>query len=153
MEVLEAKVRLVLDVNYDLQGETGEDMANTLRRLCERAIGNGMLTGDTAALVDQYSMEAVVVAKDATDDAPPSRQATPEDLRLIALRSDDNGIRDTLVAYPQHMTKEQANALVTQAVGDAKRLFPVEHTFEDLVEALESYDLKVVQIPDAAARW
>ncbi len=54
------KVRLTLDVTYDLNGENATEMVGRLRRMCERAIGEGMLTGETDAEVDKYSMDAVI---------------------------------------------------------------------------------------------
>ena len=48
------KVRLTLDVTYDLNGENATEMVGRLRRMCERAIGEGMLTGETDAEVDEY---------------------------------------------------------------------------------------------------
>lgn len=40
------KVHLTLDVTYDLNGENATEMLGRLRRMCERAIGEGMLTGE-----------------------------------------------------------------------------------------------------------
>jgi len=54
------KVRLTLDVTYDLNGENATEMVGRLRRMCARAIGEGMLTGETDAEVDEYSMDAVI---------------------------------------------------------------------------------------------
>lgn len=51
------KVRLTLDVAYTLNGENPELMVETLRRLCTRAIGAGMLTGDTDAEIDAYTLQ------------------------------------------------------------------------------------------------
>ncbi|MBD3697611.1 hypothetical protein IE981_14780 [Klebsiella pneumoniae] len=44
--------RLTLDVTFLLNGEPAPEMLERLRSLCERAIGEGMLTGETAAEVD-----------------------------------------------------------------------------------------------------
>jgi hypothetical protein len=55
-----ATVRLTLDVTYSLNGETPEKMASLLRNMCERAIGEGMLTGYTEAEVDEYSMDVKI---------------------------------------------------------------------------------------------
>ena len=54
------KVRLTLDVTYDLNGENATEMVGRLRRMRERAIGEGMLTGETDAEVDEYSMDTVI---------------------------------------------------------------------------------------------
>lgn len=52
------KVRLTLDVTYALNGENATEMVSRLRKMCERAIGEGMLTGETDAEIDEYSMDA-----------------------------------------------------------------------------------------------
>lgn len=53
-------VRLTLDVTYDLNGENAVEMVSRLRKMCERAIGEGMLTGETDAEVEEYSMDVVI---------------------------------------------------------------------------------------------
>lgn len=55
------RVRLQLDVSYKLNGVALEDMVVRLQRAAERAIGEGLLTGETAAEADEYSMDVVVV--------------------------------------------------------------------------------------------
>ena len=66
-----ASVRLTLDVSYTLNGESLDDMVERLRRMCERAIGEGMLTGDTPAEVESYSIE---VTPTHTSKPPASQQ-------------------------------------------------------------------------------
>lgn len=56
-----ARVRLTIDVAYELNEETAEDMRDFLERAAFRAIGNGMLSGDTSAVVDTYRMNVDVV--------------------------------------------------------------------------------------------
>lgn len=51
------RARLTLDVTYTLNGVAGDLMIQNLRKMCERAIGEGMLTGNTEAEVDEYSMD------------------------------------------------------------------------------------------------
>lgn len=51
------QVRLTLNVAYLLNGEPLEEMTWHLRRMCELAIGNGLLTGDSAAEVDCYTLD------------------------------------------------------------------------------------------------
>ena len=60
------KIRLTLDVTYTLNGENATEMVGRLRRMCERAIGEGMLTGETDAEVDEYSMDAAILVKEQT---------------------------------------------------------------------------------------
>lgn len=55
------KVRLTLDVTYSLNGENATEMVGRLERMCERAIGEGMLTGETDAEVEEHSMFAVIL--------------------------------------------------------------------------------------------
>lgn len=52
-----ARLRLVLDVTYDLNGEDTNIMKRRLYRAVEYAIGEGLLTGSTSAEVDEYSMD------------------------------------------------------------------------------------------------
>ena len=61
-------LRLTLDVTYDLNGENAVEMVKNLRRLCERAIGEGMLTGESDAEVEEHSMEVVIQPEDLTED-------------------------------------------------------------------------------------
>lgn len=61
------RVRLTLDVTYDLNGVGAEAMRDRLYRMCMRAIGDGMLTGGTDATVDEYSMVAALVEKPLTE--------------------------------------------------------------------------------------
>ncbi|EMP9445231.1 hypothetical protein IAP92_28130 [Pseudomonas aeruginosa] len=49
--------RLTLDVAYLLNGVPASEMLERLRSMCERAIGEGMLTGETAADVDAWSLD------------------------------------------------------------------------------------------------
>lgn len=61
-------LRLTLDVTYDLNGENAVEMVKNLQRLCERAIGEGMLTGESDAEVEEHSMEVVIQPEDLTED-------------------------------------------------------------------------------------
>lgn len=56
-------VRLTFDVTYSLNGENATEMVSLLRKMCERAIGEGMLTGESDAEVEDYSMDAVIQPK------------------------------------------------------------------------------------------
>ncbi len=51
-----ARFRLVLDVTYDLNGETAEAMQRNLHRLVTHAFGEGLLTGSSDAEVDSYTV-------------------------------------------------------------------------------------------------
>lgn len=54
------KARLTLDVTYTLNGENSVEMISRLRRMCEQAIGEGMLTGESDAEVEQHSIDVVI---------------------------------------------------------------------------------------------
>lgn len=56
VEQAEVQIRLTVDVTYSLNGETAATMAALLPRLCEQAIGDGMLTGDTSATVESHEV-------------------------------------------------------------------------------------------------
>lgn len=49
--------RLTLDVTYLLNGEAASELLARLERMCELAIGEGLLSGDTAAEVDTWSID------------------------------------------------------------------------------------------------
>lgn len=55
----ELAVRLTLDVTYSLNGENATEMMSRLQKLCEQAIGDGMLTGETDAEVISHSVGVV----------------------------------------------------------------------------------------------
>lgn len=75
------KVRLTLDVTYALNGENPVEMISRLRKMCERAIGEGMLTGETSAEVEEYSMDAVI----------PPEPLSEEQLSAFMLQRIENG--------------------------------------------------------------
>ena len=52
-------VHLHLRVDYDLNGEHVTDMTSQLRSTIEREIGNGALTGESSAEVDEYSLALI----------------------------------------------------------------------------------------------
>lgn len=62
------KIRLTLDVTYALNGENATEMVSRLRKMCERAIGEGMLTGESDAEVEEYSMDAVIEPEALSED-------------------------------------------------------------------------------------
>ena len=50
------RIRLVLEVDYALNGLPANALASRLERMVEAAMGDGLLTGDTSAEVEQHSM-------------------------------------------------------------------------------------------------
>ena len=55
------KIRLTLDVAYELNGENAVEVMSCLRRRCERAIGEGLLTGELDTEVEEDSLSVVIV--------------------------------------------------------------------------------------------
>lgn len=62
------RLRLTLDVSYALRGESAEDMDARLTKAVDYAIQNGMLTGDSAAEVDEYSMDVTETVEPLTEE-------------------------------------------------------------------------------------
>lgn len=63
------KARLTLDVSYVLNGEDPDDVLIRLHKRCERAIGDGMLTGETNAEVATWSIDVSVLPSADVSDA------------------------------------------------------------------------------------
>lgn len=76
-----ARVRLTLDVCYELNGQAPEAMVDHLLRAVERATGNGLLTGDTPATVDEHACTVTLC------EAP----LDPDDLAAFMLDRIENG--------------------------------------------------------------
>ena len=62
------KVRLTLDVTFDLNGANAEVVVSNMRRMCENAISNGMLTTGTQAEVELHSLNTVVLSEPQSED-------------------------------------------------------------------------------------
>lgn len=60
--------RLTLDVTYLLNGEAESEMLARLRSMCEYAIDEGLLTGETAAEVDKWSIDVSEQPSEAESD-------------------------------------------------------------------------------------
>lgn len=56
-----AQIRLTMDVSYDLNGENAVEMSGRLQRMCEHAINEGLLTGESDAQVEKYSIRTKVL--------------------------------------------------------------------------------------------
>ena len=61
-------VRMILDVEYVPNGVSIEELRSRLQEMCERAIGEGMLTGGTEAEVDTWSAKTVVLPQPMDED-------------------------------------------------------------------------------------
>lgn len=55
--------RLTQDVTYLPNSEVAPEMLARLQRMCERSIGEGLLTGETAAEVDQYKIGVAIASE------------------------------------------------------------------------------------------
>lgn len=62
------RATLTLDVTYLLNGASPEVVLENLRQLCDRAIGEGMLTGYSEAEVDEYTVNVTAYQADLDED-------------------------------------------------------------------------------------
>ena len=62
------RVALTLDVTYSRNGVPAGELLDLLRRMCERAIGEGGLTGCSSAEVEEYALDVVQVDAELTED-------------------------------------------------------------------------------------
>ncbi|EOU0039433.1 hypothetical protein ACKVFM_002734 [Escherichia coli] len=62
------QVRLTLDVAYCLNGEAMAEMVSHLQQVCVYAIGNGMLTGNTSAEVEDYRIDVSIPTPPLSED-------------------------------------------------------------------------------------
>lgn len=60
------KLRLTLDVDYVLEGESKETMKRNLEFMVNHSVDYGLLSGDTKAWVDTWSMKIEEVDTDGT---------------------------------------------------------------------------------------
>ncbi len=78
------EMRLTLDVTYILNGESAEAMRHRLLAVAERAIGEGLLTGETDAEVDEYSIRVQI---------PPAPLDEDEVAEFMLQRIEDRDLR------------------------------------------------------------
>jgi len=74
-------LRVVLDVEFELDGETIEDMQSLLERNFQNAIGSGLLTGCTGAQVDGFTLTVT----------PSSDMPDEDEIADFMLRRIENG--------------------------------------------------------------
>ena len=74
-------LRVVLDVEFELDGETIDDIQSLLERNLQNAIGNGLLTGSTGALVERFAMTVT----------PSSEKPDEDEIADFMLRRIENG--------------------------------------------------------------
>ncbi|WP_304589961.1 hypothetical protein [Burkholderia anthina] len=75
--------RLTLDVTYLLNREAPPELLARLERMCELAIGEGLLTGETAAEVDTWSVDVSEVPSTADRETLEAEIAAFIDQHLI----------------------------------------------------------------------
>lgn len=61
-------VRLILDVTYQLNGESINTMEGNLNRMVDNAIAEEMLTGSTEAVINDYSLDIGVYPESINED-------------------------------------------------------------------------------------
>jgi len=92
-------MRLILDIDYSLNGESPKRLAEFLHALCDHAAGNGMLTHSSLAEVDGWEAQAVQMP----DPIP------KEDLAEFMLRRIENGqlsLEDIAVSMARYGLEE-----------------------------------------------
>jgi hypothetical protein len=77
-----SRLRLVLDVEYNLNGDSIEAMQNNLRRLVDLAVEEGLLTGSGNAEVEDYSTNVYVCPDISEDELADYFAAQIEDGRI-----------------------------------------------------------------------
>jgi hypothetical protein len=60
------KFRLVLNVEFDPQGETTADLQHRLFQVVRDAVNNGTLTGDSGATVEHYAFSVIEIKPEKT---------------------------------------------------------------------------------------
>lgn len=96
------RVRMVLDVAYLPNGLSPDELVSDLTHRAERAIGDGMLTGDSSAEVEERALSCSVVSQ-------------PESTAVVELAEDPTVLKEyafdcTLAAAIRVMGKTQAEA-------------------------------------------
>src|SRR3546814_19312737 len=89
--------RLTRDVTYLLNGEAVPELLARLERMCELAIGEGLLTGETAAEVDTCTIDTTEVPSAADRETP-----EPEIADFIQQRTEDGNLREAALTIHLH---------------------------------------------------
>jgi len=63
-----ATIHLDLTVHYALNGEDAQQLRANLQRMVEQAMANGLLTAETAAEVEEHSLDTVLNPEHRHDD-------------------------------------------------------------------------------------
>lgn len=144
------RARLIIEVDYNLDGESIEDMAANLRGMADYAIQNGMLTGATCAEVDCYEVDVITSGNT-------SAHASGKMEYAVIGYYDDNGqifchhveSRDAFNAFAIVAAKADGDGTLPQfiaalPVSDTKRLeYPGEGvvSFETVLEQDDVFPL------------
>lgn len=145
------RARLIIEVDYDLNDESIEDMAANLRGMADYAIQNGMLTGATTAEVDDYKVDVITSCS-----AAPSPDQDKMKYAVIGYY-DDNGqifchhveARDAFNAFAIVAAKADEDGMLPQfiaalPVSDTSRLeYPGEGvvSFETVLKQNDVFPL------------
>lgn len=98
--------RLTLDVSYQLNGVPPEEMRRLLNSLVERAVGEGLLTGHTAATVEEYSMSVVMLPEPLDEDELTDLMAQRIDNGQISLEDIPNRLAKYGLMEPHSFVEE-----------------------------------------------
>lgn len=127
------RLRLTLDVTYTPNGVLVAELIENLQQLCERAIGEGLLTGASAAEVEEHSM-----AVEPMPDSIPEEDIA--DWMLNRIESGDLPLEDIpnrLAAYglmePQAFLAEMQERMAHAAESSDAPAPPQRHYSVDLV--------------------
>lgn len=112
------RLRLTMDVTYDLNEVDIDDLVRRLRKMGEWAVGEGMLTGETEAEVDQYSMDVTEYPEGDEDEIADFMQQRIEDgdldLEDIPVRLARYGLMDP-ADFINEMRERMAGACIMKA--------------------------------------
>jgi|SRR5690554_546844 len=104
------KFTIEVSANIDLNGLTEKELKGHLNIAVFRAIGNGMLTGDTVAEVDEYSVRASANLDSLEDEIANWLQGQIEDGHL-----DAEGMARRIARYGLMMPSEFADEIKERA--------------------------------------
>lgn len=93
------RLRLTLDVTYLFSGETVPQVFAGLQRMCERAVAEGLLIGETSAKVDAWSIDISELPSKAERDALAAKIAAFMRQRIKDGDLDAEGIPVRLARY------------------------------------------------------
>lgn len=103
-------IRLTLDVSYNLNGQNAAHLASLLNDMVARTIGEGLLTGDTAAEVEKHSV-SIAVLSDPDGDSPALDQDNQRGCDYT-LRPEENSCWITVGNISVYISRQDEGAVV-----------------------------------------